>query len=64
MAIFESAGPVHITEGNRIQGPESTIINIIMYLVNFQTVAVSFQRVDFLLLFQHLLYQRIPKVYG
>ena len=30
------AGPSHITEGNRIQGPESTIINIIMYLVNFE----------------------------
>mgnify|MGYP001202209160 CR=1 FL=1 len=36
MAISDSAGPSHITEGNRIQGPESTIINIIMYLVNFE----------------------------
>ena len=36
MAISDSAGPLHITEGNRIQGPESTIINIIMYLVNFE----------------------------
>ena len=39
------AGPSHITEGNRIQGPESTIINIIMYLVNFEG-SISVQTVE------------------
>ena len=56
------AGPSYITEGNRIQGPESTIINIIMYnWLTFRRQRCHFRGQTFYYYFSTYFTREFPK---